>query len=710
MHPSMATEPHFSEALPSTSGAPEKVDAVVRSGHLSVAALLNQLRHAFVALDADGRVVDYNATAVDMLALPQALLNQRPLIDEVIRFQHEKGYLQGDLPYLLHRVWHHLRRVQQTTEPHIYSFTAGRGRTLQGSTVALPGGGWVRTYTDVSKHVQALADLRESEERFRSLTELSADWYWEWDADCRYTRFEGRFARDRLLPEQFLGRRPWDVPSLNLTQLHDWAPLQEAVARREIFRRWEVQRVLPNGLDFWCALSGMPILDGTGRFLGYRGVGRDITPRKAAEAVVQRLAFYDSLTGLYNRSAFQDRLQKVQAASTRSGTWAALCFIDLDNFKDINDVHGHSVGDDVLRQTAQRLQTTVRSMDTIGRLGGDEFIVLLEDLSHDREQAALMANAIGEKIRSALEPSLTVETNEVIATPSIGIALFSGSEEPMEDIFRRADLAMYASKAAGRNAVRFFDPALQDRALERAALQRAMRQSLRDGHFALYGQPIVDGHGRTQGIEGLLRWKSPTRGMVSPAQFIPLAEESGFILPLGQWVLEQACATLASWQNDAHRSQWFLAINLSAKQLRQADFVNQVQGALEQAGARPSRLKLELTESHLLHDVEDTIVKMEVLSALGVRFALDDFGTGYSSLAYLKRLPLAQLKIDRSFVRDLLDDPNDAAIVRTMLQLAQSLDLTVVAEGVETAAQFEALWAMGCRLFQGYHFGRPEPW
>ena len=705
----MATDSFFSATLPGTSAATEMVEAVARSGRLSVAELLDQLRHAFVVLDADGHVVGYNTTAIDMLEVPDELLARRPLIDEVVRFQHRHGDLEGDLPHLLSRVWHHLRRVQQTAEPHVYSFTTGRGRTLQGATMALPGGGWVRTYTDVSKHAQALADLRDSEERFRSLTELSADWYWEWDADCRYTRFEGRFARDHMLSEQFLGRRPWDLPSQNLAQLHDWAPLQQAVARREVFRRWEVQRPLPDGRVIWCALSGMPILDEKGRFLGYRGVGRDITPRKEAEAVVRRLAFYDSLTGLYNRSAFQDRLQKVQAASTRSGTWAALCFIDLDNFKDINDVYGHSVGDEVLRETAKRLEATVRSMDTIGRLGGDEFIVLLEDLSHDREQAALMAKTIGEKIRLALEPALTVEANEVIATPSIGIALFSGSAERMEDIFRRADLAMYESKAAGRNAVRFFDPALQDRALERAALQREMRQSLRDGHFALHGQPIVDGRGRVQSVEGLLRWNNPIRGLVPPAQFIPLAEESGFILPLGQWVLEQACTTLAAWQTDESRSQWSMAINLSARQMRQPDFVGQVQRALEQAGANPARLKLELTESQLLHDVEDTIAKMEALSAIGVQFALDDFGTGYSSLAYLKRLPLAQLKIDRSFVRDVLEDPNDAAIARTILQLAQSLDLAVVAEGVETAAQFEALRAMGCRLFQGYHFGRPEP-
>ncbi len=698
----------FFATLPGTSAAVEAADEVARSGRLSVAELLDQLRHAFIVLDASGRVVGYNATALVLLELPESFMAERPHIDEVVRYQHNRGDLRGDLPHLLSRVWHHLRKVQKTAEPHVYSFTTASGRALQGATMALPGGGWVRTYTDISKHAQALAALRDSEERFRSLTELSADWYWEWDAEGRYTRFEGRFARENALTEQFIGCRPWELPAGNLSS-QDWGPLQQAVARREVFRRWEVQRPLPDGHTIWCSLSGMPMYDAKGRFLGYRGVGRDITPRKEAEALVHRLAFYDSLTGLYNRSAFQDRLQKVQSAAWRNRTWAALCFIDLDNFKDINDVHGHSVGDEVLRQTADRLRATLRTMDTIGRLGGDEFIVLLEELSQDREKAAAMAQTIGEKVRAALEQPLHIEGYELIATPSIGVALFDGADDRMEDIFRRADLAMYESKAAGRNAVRFFDPTLQERVTQRAALQREMKQGLRDGELLLFGQPIVDGQCRTQGVEGLVRWQHPVRGLVPPAQFIPLAEESGFILNIGQWVLQQACAYLAAWQHDPVRARWTLAINLSAKQLRQPDFVDHVRSALAQSGANPAKLKLELTESQLLHDVEDTIAKMEALSALGVQFALDDFGTGYSSLAYLKRLPLAQLKIDRSFVRDVLEDPNDAAIARTILQLAQSLDLTVVAEGVETSAHFDALRAMGCRLFQGYHFGKPEP-
>lgn len=688
---------------------PAPVHDPLHGSALSVGDLLDHLGYALVVLDAQGRVIDYNPRVFELLELPTELLARRPPVADVVRWQHARGDLRGDPDRLIERVAYHLRQTRLTGVPHVYTYTTASGRTLQGSTIALPNGGWVRTYVDISKHAQTLVELRESEARFRSLTDLSADWYWEWDAECRYTRLEGSILERSGVASLFLGLRPWDVPSPNHPRPEDWAPLQQQVAEGQVFRRWEIQRQLPDGTMAWFAISGMPIRDAAGQCVGYRGVGREITARKEAEATVQRLALYDSLTGLYNRRAFQDRVQQAQAACQRTGEWAALCFIDLDNFKDVNDAFGHAAGDALLCEMARRLQATVRVEDTIGRLGGDEFVVLLEALNTEQEQAAWRAQHVGEKLRQALEPPLLVDGHELQATPSIGITLFHGTDEPVEDILRRADLAMYQSKAAGRNAVRFFDPAMQARALTCATLQRDLRHGLRDGEFLLHGQPIVDVEARVRGQEALLRWQHPLRGMVPPVEFIPLAEQSGLILPLGQWVLEQACHVLAQWAGDPSRAHWSLAVNLSARQLRQPDFVISVLKALGASGADPRRLKLELTESQLLHDVEDTIAKMQALSAHGIRFALDDFGTGYSSLAYLKRLPLSQLKIDRTFVRDLLDDPNDAAIARTILQLAKSLELEVVAEGVETAEQFEALRAMGCQRFQGYHFGRPAP-
>ncbi|WP_185970039.1 putative bifunctional diguanylate cyclase/phosphodiesterase [Tepidimonas alkaliphilus] len=684
-------------------------DEAARSGRLSLAELLDHLQHALVVLDGCGHVVGYNRSALTLLELPEDLMARAPLIDEVVRWQVERGDLKGQPERLIERVWHHLRATQASGEPHVYSYTTASGRTLQGSTIALPGGGWVRIYTDVTRHAQTLAALRESEARLRSLTELSADWFWEWDEEGRYTRMEGRVVREHDIAPLFLGRRPWEVAALNRPRPEDWNALLQAVRRREPFQHFEVQRILPNGRSHWFALSGEPVYDAQGVFRGYRGIGRDITARKEAEATIQRLAFYDGLTGLCNRRAFQDRLLQAQASSARSGRWAALCFIDLDDFKDINDAFGHAAGDALLREMAQRLREAVRADDTVGRLGGDEFVVLLEDLHADEEQAAWRAQQVAEKLRQALERPAVIGGHDLQATPSIGITLFRGQADKIEEILGRADLAMYHSKAAGRNAVRFFDPAMQARVVQRATLQRELRHGLRDGELALFGQPIVDAQAQTCGQEALLRWRHPVRGMVPPAEFIPVAEQTGLILPIGQWVLREACRVLARWAADPARAGWTLAVNLSARQLRQPDFVASVQAALADAGADPRRLKLELTESLLLHDVEDTIAKMEALASLGIQFALDDFGTGYSSLAYLKRLPLTQLKIDRSFVRDLLSDPNDAAIARTILQLAQSLEMEVVAEGVETVGQYEVLRAMGCRLFQGYHFGRPAP-
>lgn len=697
----------FTVTLPGLASA--AADEAVRSGRLSVAQLLDALQHAFVVLDAQGRVVGYNACALQMLELPQELMQRAPLIDEVVRWQAARGDLKGDPQRLIERVWYHLRATHASGQPHVYSYTTASGRTLQGATVAVPGGGWARVYTDISRHAQALAQLRESEERFRSLTELSADWYWEWDVQGRYTRLEGRVVREQGIASMFLGRAPWEVPAANRPRPEDWQPLRDAVAQGRPFKRFEIQRTLPDGGTYWFAISGEPVRDAAGRCVGWRGIGRDVTARKNAEATIQRLAYYDDLTGLLNRRAFQDRLRQAQASSVRSGQWAALLFIDLDDFKDVNDAYGHAAGDALLRACAERLRAAVRAEDTVGRLGGDEFVVLLEDLHAQPDQAAWRAQHVAEKIRQVVQQPVVVDAHDLTVTPSIGITLFAGQDESAADILGRADLAMYHSKAAGRNAVQFFDPSMQATVVQRATLQRELRHGLRDGELCLYGQPIVDVRAQVCAQEVLLRWHHPTRGLVPPGEFIPVAEQSGLIIPLGQWVLQRACGLLAAWAHDPQRAGWTLAVNLSARQLRQPDFVDTVRRALHEAGADARRLKLELTESQLLHDVEDTIAKMEALAALGIQFALDDFGTGYSSLAYLKRLPLTQLKIDRSFVRDLLTDPNDAAIARTILQLAQSLEMDVVAEGVETAEQFEVLRAMGCRLFQGYHFGRPVP-
>ncbi|MDO8770214.1 MAG: EAL domain-containing protein [Burkholderiaceae bacterium] len=441
----------------------------------------------------------------------------------------------------------------------------------------------------------------------------------------------------------------------------------------------------------------------------YVGMHADITQRKAAENEIEHLAFYDPLTRLPNRRLLQDRLQQALAACARSGCQGALLFIDLDNFKALNDTRGHDKGDLLLQQVAQRLAACMREDDTVARLGGDEFVVLLEGLNENSKETATQAKTAGEKILATLNQPYRLADYEHHSTASIGVTLFSGHRETVDELLKRADLAMYQAKAAGRNALRFFDPDMQAAVMARAALEADLREGLREKQFLLHYQGQVDEQGHLIGAEALVRWQHPRRGLVAPAEFIPLAEETGLILPLGQWVLEAACTQLVAWATRPDTARLGLAVNVSARQFRHPDFVAQVLKVLDHTGANPQKLKLELTESLLLDDVEDIIAKMTALKVRGVEFSLDDFGTGYSSLSYLKRLPLDQLKIDQSFVRDVFTDANDAAIVKTILALAQSLGLAVIAEGVETEAQRDFLAAQGCRVYQGYLFGRPGP-
>jgi len=397
------------------------------------------------------------------------------------------------------------------------------------------------------------------------------------------------------------------------------------------------------------------------------------------------------------------------AACARNGAHGALLFIDLDNFKDLNDTRGHDVGDLLLQQVAQRLKASVRASDTVARLGGDEFVVLLEDLGNTMEEASLQAERVGKKILQQLNSPYELKAVEHHSTPSVGITLIHEQRQSVDELLKQADLAMYEAKSAGRNTLRFFDPAMQALVAQRTELEADLRLGLQRAELVLYYQPVVDAARRVVGAEALLRWKHPQRGMVSPLHFVPLAERTGLIIPVGEWVLQTACRQLAEWAREPARAQLTIAVNVSARQFRHPEFVQQVQNALLQNGADPRLLKLELTESLLLTDSQEAIMKMSALRSLGVRFALDDFGTGYSSLSYLKMLPLQQLKIDQSFVRDVLTDANDAAIASTVLALGRSLGFDVVAEGVETEGQLQFLLGQGCTLFQGYLFGRPVP-
>ena len=436
----------------------------------------------------------------------------------------------------------------------------------------------------------------------------------------------------------------------------------------------------------------------------------DISQRRLREAEVAQLAFYDPLTGLANRRLMKDRLHQALAISARTEREGALMFIDLDRFKSINDTLGHDKGDMLLQQVAQRLSGCVREGDTVARPGGDEFVVMLAaDLSKAAEEAAVQARVVGEKILTALNQPYDIAGDEYHGSASIGVALFGNQRIPMDELLKRADQAMYQAKAAGRNTLRFFDSAIQQSLQMRSTLEAELHQALQHGDFVLHYQPGFDRAGRLLGAEALVRWQHPRRGLMLPDDFINIAEETGLIISLGRWVLEAACTQLAAWSAEPEMARLFLSVNISARQLHDKRFVRNVLEAVERSGADPTRLKLELTESMMLDDVGDTIAKLKALKVHGVGFSLDDFGTGYASLTYLKRLPLDQLKIDRSFVQDMLTSPRDAAIARTVVELGRSLGLTVIAEGVETWAQRDLLAEYGCHVFQGNLFGPPAP-
>lgn len=672
---------------------------------------LESLSQGVMMLSNQGRVTYYNQQLLALLDLPDALLARQPLFDQVLAWQLERGHFGPGASGDHMADWFAADEDGKLSFPPVYTRAHARGVVLEVRSHPMADGGWVRTFADVTAHVHAGQALERSQLHLRALFNAMPDRVWLKDTQGVYILCNPSAAVGyNLAPEDIIGRTEAELS----TQPDLLASYQASDARALSGREPVVyEQLLPlGGPSGECGMFDVvkrAVFDRNNQAIGVLGMARDVTERKRAEAQIERLAFYDPLTGLCNRRLFHDRLEQAQSASTRSNQWAAVCFIDLDNFKDLNDTQGHDQGDLLLQQVGKRLHAAVREQDTVARLGGDEFVVLLEELGQDEAQAALYANTVGEKLLEALNHPYTLQRGEHHNTPSLGLTLFRDHQERIEDVLKRADLAMYQSKAAGRNTVRFFDPHMQETVQRRSELARDLREALCRDELSLYSQPVVDGQGVVQGHEALLRWRHPQRGMVSPAEFIPVAEQTGLIVPIGTWVLRQACKHLVAWAQDPLKAHWTLAVNLSARQLRLPDFVEQVHHALQSTGARPTQLKLELTESLLLHDVEDTIVKMSELAKVGIRFSLDDFGTGYSSLSYLKRLPLSLLKIDQSFVRDLLTDPNDAVIAHTILQLADTLGLEVVAEGVENEGQKQLLQVMGCKAFQGYLFGRPAP-
>jgi diguanylate cyclase (GGDEF)-like protein/PAS domain S-box-containing protein len=565
------------------------------------------------------------------------------------------------------------------------------------------------TNIDLEERVRRRTEeLQYSEQRFRDVSDAAGEYLWEIDLDMVYTYVSQRSKDVKgYSPEELLGHTPMEfMPQEDIQPVGEI--VRRAIADKAPFKL-QHRDITKSGEILWEEVNGTPFYDKDGVVIGLRGTGLNITGRKQSEAEIENLAFFDPLTRLPNRRLLLDRLQQALIASSRGGRYGALLIIDLDNFKTLNDTLGHSVGDLLLIQVAARLESCVRDGDTVARLGGDEFVVVLEALGASERDASTQTEAISAKILDALKQPYSLEAHDYRCTSSVGATLFQGKSSSIQELMKQADIAMYQAKKSGRNTFRFFDVKMQDHVNVYAALEVELHKALESSQFKLYYQIQVTSEQHVLGVEALIRWIHPERGMVSPAQFIPMAEESGLILPIGHWILETACAQLKVWEQSARTQELVLAINVSARQFLQPNFAAHVGAAVHRHGIKANQLKLELTEGLMLEDIDETIKTMNALNDIGVQLSLDDFGTGYSSLQYLKRLPLDQLKIDQSFVKDIAPNNSAMAIVRTIIAMAQSLNLDVIAEGVETEEQRQLLLANDCRSFQGYLFGKPVP-
>jgi diguanylate cyclase (GGDEF)-like protein/PAS domain S-box-containing protein len=548
--------------------------------------------------------------------------------------------------------------------------------------------------------------LRVTEERYRTVFQTSPDLI----AISRLS--DGTYVDANKAFYDCTGFGPSEIIGRTSVELNVWADPRDRqnfvrlLAQSSSCRDLEARFRKKSGEIFSGLVSAAALeIDGVSCIVS---ITKDISGAKAAEDQIRNLAFYDPLTHLPNRRLLLERLQQTLSADSQNRHKQALLFVDLDNFKTLNDTLGHEAGDLFLLEVAQRLSSCIGHADTVARFGADEFVVLLEDLGEIREEAAARAQAVGEYILVKVAQPFLLHGHECHSTASIGVTVFGTQEEGALDVFQQADIAMHQAKLAGRNTIRIFAPALQAAVNARAAMEEDLQQAIRTNQFVLYYQPQVE-YSRLIGAEALIRWNHPKRGILGPGEFIPLAEETGLIQPLGEWVMDAACLQLAKWAESRETAHIPIAVNISARQFREPEFVQKVLAALQRTGADPKNLKLELTESMLADDIEEVISKMTYLKAFGLRFSLDDFGTGYSSLAYLKRLPLDQLKIDRSFVQDILVDASSGAIAQTIISLSRAMGLPVIAEGIETEEQRDFLNRLGCHSFQGFLFARPLP-
>jgi diguanylate cyclase (GGDEF)-like protein/PAS domain S-box-containing protein len=654
-----------------------------------------------------------NTTAIGTLVLSQSLARAY----EQLRMQLAVLLLTGLVAFaLLILLLNHLQHL--ITQP-LLALTDTMRQIRQGKD--LFGRAQITSHDEIGElahsfnHLMAELQQRDEERneatmRFEALLRAVPDLMIELDHGGRYLNVWGGRGDLLIAPtSELIGRRVTDVMPLAAAQevLKAMEETDAAASGHSFGRR--IVLPLPQGGEHWFELSATKYRGRPSQEASYIFLSRDITERRNSEDEIRQLAFYDVLTHLPNRRLLMDRLQTALSHSARTQQFGAILFMDMDRFKTINDTLGHDHGDLMLLEVAKRIQLCLREADTVARLGGDEFVVLLGELDTEVDLATRKSTQVAEKIRSVLAAPYQLNAHERYSSPSIGVCMYLGNEVCAEDLVKNADVAMYQAKDDGRNAVRFFDQGMQQAMEARAVLDTELRTCVLEQQLRLFYQIQVDHHQRPLGAEALVRWVHPTRGLVPPAHFIGQAEESALIVDIGNWVIKTACQQLKTWAKHTATQDLTIAVNVSAQQFKQPQFVDLITAAVQHHGITPSLLKLELTESVILTDVSNVIAKMQVLKKLGVGLSLDDFGTGYSSLSYLKQLPLDQIKIDQSFVRDIEKDPNDAVMVRSIIELARNFKLGVIAEGVETLAQLDFLLVNGCREFQGYYFNKPVP-
>ncbi|HEY0848199.1 MAG TPA: EAL domain-containing protein [Noviherbaspirillum sp.] len=569
-------------------------------------------------------------------------------------------------------------------------------RSLDGQATGFRG--ILRDVTERRKVEQA---LRESEARFRALTNLSTDWYWEQDTAFRYTRMESRHEKANATQSTFLGKRPWDT-SLEIEGNGGWDAHRELLAAHKPFRDVVMHRLLAGDRPYYISVCGEPIFDSEGVFKGYRGVSREITDQKLAEERIHHLATHDALTGLPNRTMFSHLLVNAISSAQRLRRNIAVLFIDLDRFKFINDTLGHDAGDKLLKEVATRFKKALRASDVVARLGGDEFVVLVQDVNDDAHAAAVARKVLA----TAIKPFM-LSGRECRVTASIGISMYPRDGDDEHWLMKNADIAMYFAKEEGKNNYQFYSPDIRSQSIERLVMENNLRYALERNELTLHYQAkreLVSGE--ITGVEALLRWDNDELGAVSPVQFIPVAEETGMIIPIGKWVLRTACEQNMAWQRKG-LPPVRMAVNLSVRQFADEHLVADIEAILRETGMAPELLELEITEGMVVHNPEHALKLLSAIKALGVRLAIDDFGTGYSSLGQLKHFPIDTLKVDRSFIRDIATNAGDKAITEAIIAMGKTLNLTVVAEGVETVEQEAFLREQACDEMQGFYFSKP---